>query len=515
MQKKFFVTTPIYYVNASPHIGTAYSTFVADVVARYKRLKGFDVFFLSGTDEHGQKIQREAAAHGKAPKEFCDEMAGQFKKTWRELGISNDYFVRTTDSQHERAVQHLFQLFYDNGDIYLGKYEGWYCTPCETFYPESKLVSGNCPACGRAVERMSEETYFFRLSKYRDKLLGHFRKNPEFVLPKFRANEMVNILKEGLEDLSVSRTKISWGIPCPFDKRHVVYVWFDALINYLSAAGYPHDMKKFSHYWPADLHVIGKDILKFHSIIWPAMLMSANMQLPRTVFAHGWLTVREEKISKSKGNIVNPLELKRKYGLDAVKYFLMRELTLGMDGDYSEDALRTRYETELANELGNLLNRTLVMIEKYCNGTVPSQSKKNAKQDDVLLKALRESPKKIDSFYEKLQFNNALAETWKIVATANRYINETEPWELARAPEGRNPGKPERQERLQTVLYNLAEALRVVSVLIMPVLAESSASMRSQLGLPVPKSFDEALKQGLTRAGTKVRKGEVLFKKLD
>lgn len=508
LTEKFYVTTPIYYVNASPHIGTAYSTFAADAIARYQRLKGKEVFFLTGTDEHGQKIQQAAEAQGKEPKQFCDEIAEQFKVYWKELGISYDRFIRTTDPYHEKAAKKFFQTLKDSGDIYPGEYEGWYCTPCETFWPESKLSSGaKCPECGRPVEKMKEETYFFKLTKYLPAVEKHIRENQEFVQPYFRANELLNIIRDGLDDLSVTRTKLQWGIPCPFDEKHVIYVWFEALINYLSAAGYGSEEKKekehFEKFWPADIHVVGKDILKFHAIIWPAMLLSADIKLPKTVFAHGWLTVREEKISKSKGNAVNPLELKKTYGLDAIKYFVLREVPFGQDGDYSEEALKTRYSTELANDLGNLVNRTAVMIEKYSKGKIPKHGKYRPK-DEEHIALVKEKAKLVDEYYGNYEFHKALTEAWQVVASTNRFINENEPWDLAERY----------QKRCETVLYILAETIRIISVLIAPVLADSSSAIRKTLSLEEAKNFDSALEFGLLQSGTKVQKQAVLFKKL-
>ncbi len=503
MMKKFYVTTPIYYVNDVPHLGHAYTTIAADVIARYKRLKGYDVFFLTGTDEHGQKIEKSARAKGMSPKELADSVVVNFKRLWERLNISYSHFIRTTDDYHERVVQEIFQRLYDKGDIYLGEYEGWYCTPCESFWSKSQLVEEKyCPDCGRPVERVKEKSYFFRLSAYQDKLLKFYDEHPDFVFPESRMNEIKSFVKMGLEDISISRTTFRWGIPVPFDKEHVIYVWFDALFNYISGVGYGTDNEKFKKYWPADLHIIGKDILRFHAVYWPAFLMAAGFEPPKRVFAHGWWTVEGRKMSKSLRNVVEPNRLIDAYGADAVRYFLLREVPFGLDGDFSHKALAHRINGDLANDLGNLLYRVLTMTIKYLDGVIPEPTKDRDRQlEELSLKMLEE----VDRFMDVQAFNRALEAVWEVIRAANRYIDVSAPWKLS---------KEGRKEELSNVLYNLLETLRLVAVVLYPFMPVKMAEMLEQLGCPSePKPED--LEWGRIPVGGKVKKGRPLFPKLD
>ncbi|OAA31909.1 methionyl-tRNA synthetase [Kosmotoga arenicorallina S304] len=506
MKGTFYVTTPIYYINSEPHIGSAYTTIVADVVARYKRLDGYDVFFLTGTDEHGQKVLQAAEARGMSPQQFCDELAGKFKKLWEELKITNNYFVRTTDETHMKTVQYFIDKMKGNGDIYKGQYEGWYCVPCETFWTEEDVGSERiCPSCGREVKKVKEENYFFRLSKYNDALLKLFKENPEFVQPDFRRNEMLKILEDGLRDLSITRTSFKWGVPMPDDPEHVIYVWVDALINYISAIGYPHDMEKFEKYWPADVHLIGKEINRFHSLIWPAMLMSAGLPLPKQIFAHGWLTVNGQKISKSLGNAIDPREFVKTYGNDAVRYYLLKDIQFGRDGDFSEENLITRINADLANDLGNLLHRTQAMIKKFNEDTIPEPGETDSVDENLIALA-----KKTITVYrehmDKLKFTQALEAIWELVKHANKYIDLTEPWKLGKLPE--------KKSRLNTVLYNLAEVLRLVSLMIAPITPDTSNEILKRLGTDVAKDF-ESLEWGRIEIGSELVHGLPLFPRID
>jgi len=511
MEKKtFYITTPIYYPSDKLHIGHSYTTVAADAIARYKRLRGYDVMFLTGTDEHGQKIQRKAEAKGVTPKQYVDEIVSGIRDLWKLMKITNDRFIRTTDKYHEEAVQKIFKKLYDNGDIYKSEYEGWYCTPCESFWTETQLVDGKCPDCGREVELTREESYFFRLSKYQDRLIKHIEENPEFIQPVSRRNEMLNnFLKPGLEDLCVSRTTFNWGIPVTFDEKHVVYVWIDALSNYITALGYmSDDDSAYRKYWPADVHLVGKEIVRFHTIIWPAMLMALGEPLPKQVYGHGWLLLEGGKMSKSKGNVVDPVILINKYGLDAIRYFLLREVPFGSDGVFSNEALIQRINSDLANDLGNLVSRTVAMIDKYFEGSLP-ENRVEGEFDGDLKAVFKELPQKVEELMDKLQFSAALTEIWKAISRANKYIDETMPWVLAKSDEN----KP----RLASVLYNLAESLRIVSILIQPFMPETPEKIWDQLGIEDKSilQWDSAGQWGRYPAGVCVKRGEALFPRID
>ena len=478
----YFISTPIYYPSDRLHIGHAYCTTIADAVARFQRLAGKDVFFLTGSDEHGQKIQRKAAEVGQSPIQYVDHIVASFQMLWEKLGISNDDFIRTTEKRHHEVVQAIFQKIYDQGDIYKAAYEGWYCTPCETFWLERQLTDGKCPDCGRPVEMVQEESYFFRMSKYQDRLLKHIEDHPEFIQPVSRRNEMINFIKQGLEDLCVSRTTFDWGIPVPFDRKHVVYVWFDALTNYITAAGYLHDPEKFAKFWPADVHLVGKEIVRFHSIIWPIILMALGVELPKKVYGHGWLVVEGDKMSKSKGNVIDPVLLIEEFGADAIRYFLLREINLGQDGNFSRDALIKRINSDLANDLGNLLHRTLNMMQRY-NGGVMGQAAAPTDADAPLLTLAKAMPSRYRNMMENMDINGALKEIWQLIGRANKYIDETEPWKLAK--------DPAQAARLNRVLLNLLEVLSMVSVLVEPFIPTTSSRIRGQLGLPLAVTPDD------------------------
>ena len=510
---KFYVTTPIFYPNARPHVGTAFMVIGTDVLARYHRLIGDEVFFLTGTDEHGEKIQKVAEAQGVTPQALVDEMVQKFKAPWEQLSISYDGFVRTTEKRHEKVVQDLFQKAYDRGDIYEGTYEGLYCTPCESYWSETEAKGAECPQCGRPVRKLTESAYFFALSKYQDRLENLLKERPEFIQPDFRRNEMVaNFLKPGLRDVCISRSSITWGVPVPVNNRHVVWVWFDALPNYLSGIGYLSDEEQFRKWWPADIHVVGKDIVRFHTLLWPAMLMAAGLELPKRVYAHGFVVLEGAKMSKSLGNVVHPEEIAERYGADALRYYLMREIPFWTDGSYSEEKLVRRFNHDLGNDLGNLVLRTLSMIERYFQGKIPPRPAGSIEewnpQDRSLLGTALEVHENLANCMDGLEFSRALEGIWDVVRMANRYVEETQPWALAK-----DPGQ---RARLEAVMYNLAEACRLLSVYLAPFMPTTCASIRRQFGLgPITRRLCEEVRWGQSEPGTPIQRGEPLFPRVE
>ncbi|HHD2788165.1 methionine--tRNA ligase [Clostridium perfringens] len=506
-KKPYYITTPIYYPSTNLHIGNTYTTVAADAIARFKRLTGHEVMFLTGTDEHGQKIERIANEKGITPKEHVDEIVAGIKDLWKMMNISYDKFIRTTDDYHVKAVQEIFKKLYDQGDIYKDSYEGLYCTPCESFWTETQLVNGNCPDCGRPVEKAKEEAYFFKMSKYADRLIQYIEEHPDFIQPESRKNEMLNnFLRPGLQDLCVSRTSFTWGIPVSFDEKHVIYVWIDALSNYITALGYGQENQElYKKFWPADVHLIGKDILRFHTIYWPIMLMALGLELPKQVFGHGWLLVDGGKMSKSKGNVVDPVVLVNMFGADAVRYYLLREIPFGSDGLFNNEIFIKKVNTDLANDLGNLLSRTIAMVYKYFDGVIQAPTCKEDIDDELINLALS-TPGKVEASIDALKIPEALESIWTLISRANKYIDETTPWILAK--------DEEKKERLGTVLYNLLETLRFVSVMISPFLTETSVKINDQLNTKV--TTWESLKEfNGTVAGDKVVKGDVIFPRID
>lgn len=510
MKETFYITTPIYYVNDVPHIGHAYTTVAADVLARYKRLQGYEVFFLTGTDEHGQKVQQAASERGVPPQQHADELVVRFQDLWKRLDISNDDFIRTTEHRHKSVVQAVLQYLWDKKLLYEGMYQGWYCLPDERFWTEEELKEGKCPECGRSVDRISEKNYFFKMSQYQDKLRWHIKNNQAFILPETRRNEVLGFLDRQLGDLCISRPKarLSWGISLPFDPDYVTYVWVDALVNYISVIGYPADLDRFNEIWPADYHLVGKDILTTHAVYWSTLLMALELKLPKTLFAHGWWMVESEKMSKSRRNVVDPNAIIDEFGADAFRYFLLREVPFGQDGNFTRDALIRRYNSDLANDLGNLVSRTLTMIQQYADGKIPPRGTSGEELEQI--SSGLES--KVDSAMSELAFHRVLTEIWQLVERTNQYIEQSAPWKLAK--------EAAHQKRLESVLYNTAEATRVLSLYLYPFMPKTAEAMAVQLGLN-PKlvfakgAFKKEGRWGRLKTGSQINKGNALFPRIE
>ena len=509
-KKTFYITTPIYYPSAKLHIGHAYCTTIADAIARFHRLAGEDVFFLTGSDEHGQKIQQKAEEAGIKPIEYTDKIVAGFQNLWKKLDISNDDFIRTTEKRHEKVVQEIFRRIYEKGDIYKGSYKGLYCTPCESYWTEHQLdENGCCPDCGRPVQEVAEEAYFFKMSNYQDKILSYIEEHPDFIQPVSRRNEMINFIKQGLEDLCISRTSFDWGIPVPIDEKHVIYVWFDALTNYLTPIGFLDDQEKFQKFWPANLHLVGKEIVRFHTIIWPCILMALDLPLPEKVYGHGWLIVDGDKMSKSKGNVVDPIGLIDEFGADAIRYFLLREINLGQDGNFSRDALIQRINSDLANDLGNLLHRTLNMVGKFQDGVLLAPQ-----GESEIDKSLKADAAETVAFFaenmDKMELSLSIKKVWAFISRANKYIDETAPWALAK--------DESKKQELANVMYNLAESLRHISVLISPFMPITAERIWQQLNLPgkfADVQLDDIKAWGGIAGGHKVGTPEQLFPRIE